>query len=464
MWVALSATFGCYHAVPPEGAPCGSDSDCPSPQTCVAGACSLGGIAIDARVEDSLAIDAFDLCTCNAGTQTCSLSGQTQCELGCSANGPRCAIVLPSNGIPTSDLDGATMDVVVSGVSLTTFDVNTGQISGGITRAAGSGVINGIGYYQHTDSVGSNTLAEFSMKSLSVTGTAQFTGSHSVVFLVATDVTIAGTIDVSGGSYGKDQRVAGPGAGTGGLGATPAAGCGAGGTGASDVGTGADTGGGGGGYGGAGAAGGIETASTTMFAGGVAGVACVSIGLEPLLGGSGGGGGGPGGGTALPGGGGGGALQISALGTISVSGTINAGGAGGSPGPTNASNAGAGGGGGSGGGILLEAITVGITGVLAANGGGGGGSSDHSTTGTVGSNGFAGAAPAQPGTPGGSAAASGSGGSRSSAPGVGGNSTDVNSGAGGGGVGAIFVRSTHPASPPGGTISPAPGVAMVRSQ
>ncbi len=463
MWVALCATFGCYHAVPPEGAPCGSDADCPSPLSCVMGACSSGP-GIDAPVVDGIPIDAFDLCACSAGTQSCSLSGDKVCALGCSTSGPLCAEVSPSNGIPVSDLDGATTEVNDAGSLLTTFNVNTGQISGGVTRAAGQGVIDGIGYYQHTDSVGSNTLAEFSMKSLTVTGTVEFSGSHSVVFLVATEVTVGGTIDLSGGSYGKDQRVAGPGAGSGGLGPTPAAGCGAGGAGANDAGTGADTGGGGGGYGGAGAPGGVETASALNFPGGVAGVACVGVGLEPLLGGSGGGGGGPGAGTALPGGGGGGALQISSLGTITVSGTINAGGAGGSPGPTNASNAGAGGGGGSGGGILLEALTVGISGVLAANGGGGGGSSDHASSGTTGSNGFAGATPAQPGTPGGSAAVSGAGGSRPSAPGAGGNSNDVNAGAGGGGVGAIYIRTAHPGSAPGGTVSPAAGVAMVRSQ
>ncbi len=465
MWVALCATFGCYHAVPPEGAPCVSDSDCPASLTCVMNECSRGP-AIDAPV-DSVAIDAFDLCTCSAGTQSCSLSGQTMCALGCSASGPHCSEVMPSNGIPVTDLDGATMDVVIASGSTggpTTFDVNTGEISGAITRAAGTGVIDGIGYYQHADSVGANTLAEFSMKSLTVSGTVEFSGSHSVVFLVATDAIVTGAIDASGGAYGKDPQAAGPGAGPGGLGATPAAGCGAGGTGATDSGTGADTGGGGGGYGGAGAAGGIETASMENFAGGTAGVACVGAGLEPLLGGSGGGGGGPGAGTALPGGGGGGALQISALGKITVSGTINAGGAGGSPGPTNPSNAGAGGGGGSGGGILLEALTVSISGVLAANGGGGGGSSDHAAAGTAGANGFAGATPAQPGTPGGSAATSGAGGSRPSAPGVGGNSSDVNSGAGGGGVGAIFIRTAPGASLPGGTISPTAGTGIVRSQ
>ncbi len=72
------------------------------------------------------------------------------------------------------------------------------------------------------------------------------------------------------------------------------------------------------------------------------------------------------------GGGAGGAVQITAGSSITIDGTINAGGGGGVGGGVTVNTAGAGGGG-SGGAILLEAPTVTIGGSLFANGGGGGG-------------------------------------------------------------------------------------------
>ncbi len=74
---------------------------------------------------------------------------------------------------------------------------------------------------------------------------------------------------------------------------------------------------------------------------------------------------------ASAGGGGGGALQLTAGGSITVSGTIDVSGGGGAGGASGGCRDG--GGGGSGGSVLLEAPLVSVNGRLGANGGGGGG-------------------------------------------------------------------------------------------
>ncbi len=187
------------------------------------------------------------------------------------------------------------------------------------------------------------------------------------------------------------------------------------------------------------------------------GMAYGSADVRPLQGGSAGGAG-----TGAPGGsgGGGGAIQIVAMGTLTVNGTayITAGGGGASGCIGFGCSAG-----GSGGSILLEAMNVTIAGILAANGGGGGsnvaGGSDAlplsgGTAPTAAPGGAAAAGSAAPGGNGSagamSAGAAGGAGTLSS-------SNPLGSVPGGGGGGAGWIRinsSSGAATLTGGTLSP----------
>ncbi len=459
MRIAVTAAIlaGCYRPSPPAGAECNALGQCPDPLQCIANVCVEPG-TIDAPPPD-VAIDADLTCTCSNATTLSCASGDTPCDLGCSTTGvAHCKILVPSNNVDPTLVIGTGGTSITA---LTTFDTDTGAITGDITRPAGSGIHQGIAYSQTA------SLAVFAFGTLTISngGIVHFTGSRAAVFLVATDLELAGVIDASGGCYGASLACPGPGGGAGGLFPTAATGCGPGGTGAHDVATGADTGGGGGGGSTAGAAGGIETASTVMFAGGTAGPSCIPLGLEPLIGGSGGGGGGPGASTTpTPGGGGGGGLQLTALKSLAIAGRINAGGAGGDTGPLDASNGGASGGGGAGGGILLESpmVLLGAGTIIAANGGGGGGASDHLVAGQPGQNGQLSATPAAGGTPAPNAGAGGAGGAGVTPPAKGGDASSINAGAGGGAVGTIFIRAANQVFP-GAVISPAPGMGSVRS-
>lgn len=215
-----------------------------------------------------------------------------------------------------------------------------------------------------------------------------------VVLLASGNVTIAGTIDVSGaasptvgaagdGNVGDDGQLGkggpggydggagggapklpgsngqGPGAGTLGFFRGPDNSC--------ITGYGAFIGGGGGGYAASGNLGGPSSQICTAYnaAGGASYGASL---LLPLLGGSGGGGGG--GGSTFPGsggGGGGGALLIAASATVNLTGTITA--SGGASGASNGGGCGASGGSGSGGAIRIIATTIAGNGGITANGG-----------------------------------------------------------------------------------------------
>ena len=203
--------------------------------------------------------------------------------------------------------------------------------------------------------------------------------SNTPVVLLATgNVTLAGTIDVSGTSASTWGRPgpAGPGgfgggagsdgitSNAGGIGLGPGGGGGASGS----VNGGVYTGGGGGGYGTSGTAGNVYYTGNTPGAGGAT---YGSSNLRPIVGGSGGGGGvgnvpsATGGG----GGGGGGAIVIASSTSIAITGSpaIRANGGDGGTGSYG------GGGAGSGGAIRLIAPTISGSGTLVAQGGNGGG-------------------------------------------------------------------------------------------
>lgn len=404
--------------------------------------------ATPARGETVTAELTLTTCTpaCSGDMLTTCTGPVVACVLGCSDDGDaHCVEPMPSNGVDPGAADLLAGTTRIS--AATTFDVDTGAITGGVTRPVGTGILGGIGYVQAPAFAATGApLGIFVFHNVIVDADVKvtFTGSRAAVWLVGDSATIAGTLDVSaGGPTGETRPTPGPGGGAGGTAMVPAGGCGPGGPGTGDVEDTEDSAGAGGSAGAVGGAGGTAGGSP----GGSPRAACLPPGLEPLQGGSGGGTGSPGGdsGTAA-GGGGGGALQITALNKLEITGTIDAGGAGGEGGPAGVNSVGAGAGGGSGGAILLEAPTVIIarSAIVAANGGGGGGGGGFS-------------AGSQPGLPGANAAAlttaalggagdmfgtdGGAGGARGSAAEAGGGSTDGNAGGGGGAVGAIVIRA-----------------------
>lgn len=221
-----------------------------------------------------------------------------------------------------------------------------------------------------------------------------------VTILASGNVTINGTVDVSGsnspgvgtagnGNPGDDglPGIGGPGGFDGGAGgdvngnrgAMTGLGPGAGRGGAGSTSTSFNCGGGGANYGDSSATNARAFFTTTNCrfnandnSSGTEGAAYGSATLLPLIGGSGGGGGGAGDVfSGSGGGGGGGAILIAASGTVTISGTIRANGGtpGSSAGPTEKA-AGATGGGGSGGAIRIIATALAGNGTIQANRGG----------------------------------------------------------------------------------------------
>jgi hypothetical protein len=195
-------------------------------------------------------------------------------------------------------------------------------------------------------------------------------GSRPLVLAVRGNVSIAGTVSASANGTT-------PGSG-GNLSCTPAPASGQGGNGSgsyrrwpNEPNAGA-SGGGGGGFGSAGGSGGRSDTDGNgcgNCAGGSGGATRGNATLVPLIGGCPGG---RAGGCSTDGGGGGGALQLTASGSLTVSGTLRANGGAGAAGCGNADENG-GTGGGSGGSLLLEASSVNLTGATFAAAGGQGG-------------------------------------------------------------------------------------------
>ena len=226
---------------------------------------------------------------------------------------------------------------------------------------------------------GTLEVAVLAVGSLTVGATVRVTGSRPLVVAAADKITITGTLD-----GGAKTSTPGPGGGI------AEQGTGAGKDG-SHAGTYTDSGGGGAGFLIAGANGGSASFTGSSATGGVAGAGFTGDLSVSLPGGSSGGklsaeacsaGMANGGGGA-----GGGSIQLSARGSIEVSGNVNVGGGGGLGGCVNGSaDEGSGGGGGSGGALWIESPTVKLSGGAWANGGAGGGAAE----GLVGANGTAG--------------------------------------------------------------------------
>ena len=353
------------------------------------------------------------------------------------------AACLDISNVPESTLEQGEADLTIS--ADTTIDSDTGEIDG--LRAAGEGLADGI-YFQTISQSSGPDLGVFSVTGLQLDAgvTLSVEGENALVIVSSDDVSVEGSIVLTGEDGSDAHTTSGPNAG--GLGVAAGA---EGGDGSDNVYSGASdgqgdgggfigtagvhygNGGGGAGYcfGGGGGMGdrpsvaGSDGSATAGGAGGYGGgdgglggdggTPYGDPGLEPLVAGAGGAGGvsdtdtnpnGAGGG----GGAGGGALQLSVDGTLLVSGEIDtSGGRGGDA-------YGGGGGGGSGGALLLEALELEVSGALYAEGGRGGhGNLSWSPSGTTG----------------------GSAGSGSSAAGGGG---QTESGGGGGAVGYLLLR------------------------
>lgn len=425
---------GCFHPTYDRPA-CGSGDECPTGLACdLQGVCEVpsdaSGAPLDAASDSS-----------------------TDAPPGAPGEMPQASFT-PSNGIDPTLVVALTGTVTIT--SNTTFDVDTGAISGGLTRAGLTGVDSGIGYFRvPAFGAGGSPLAVFVFHGLAIehAATVGFTGQRAVVLLIGDGAVIDGTIDVAAGH--ANNWSPGPGGGAGGHGLVVAEGCGAGNPGARNS---TDDGGGAGGGAGAGAGRGGDAFTALGFlsaAGGSVRATCLPGELEPLQGGSGGGRG-----SAMfttdfaAGGGGGGALQITALGRLQITGTIDAGGAGGDTGSPDDDDPGSGAGGGSGGVVLLESpsVMLGSAGIVAANGGGGGaggavfvgGPGDHARVST---------SPAAGGTSGATGGPAGGTGGALATVAFSGDDGGHDAAGGGGAIGAIVIRSRL--STVMGTTSPA---------
>ena len=366
------------------------------------------------------------------------------CVTGCASDG-HCLALAPSGPVTAGDYGMPGLAVYNVNGNIT-IDTDTGAITGPpmLARAAGTGVVKGIGFHVVMQTGGPG-VGVFSVAGLQLASgfTISITGANAFALASAGPVTLDGNIDAScTGMTPGPGGGAGGGAGMNGAGST---------TGAGKAGTGMGgggnpaSGGGGGGYGDAGGSGGLAQGATPnggMPWGDLTGATFV------LVGGPGGGGGAAMGGGK--GGGGGGAVQFAVNDALTVTGAIDVGGCGGA----KAGKTAGGGGGGAGGAIVLEAahVTLASTAVLAANGGGGGGGDDMSTNG---GDANASVTPA----PGGTAAsgAGGDGGNGGASAGKPGQhftngrdglipvaSANDYGGGGGGGVGRIAVRARDP--------------------
>lgn len=263
--------------------------------------------------------------------------------------------------------------------------------------------------------------------SVTVNARLEASGSRPLVLLAVTgDVSINGVVDVSS-RRSTDARGAGSlltcAGGT-------AASAGTGGAGGSFLSPGGSGGGGGGG---------APTATVAL--------------PQPLRGGCPGG---AGGGNANSGGLGGGAVDLIALGTVTINGQVLASGAGGrGGGGAAAANPQGGGGGGAGGTIWLDApnAVINDSGRLAAQGGGGGQGSLPPVPGANGSDLLIAGTAAGGGSNGASGGAGGAGGVSASGE-TGGTVTGVVTSGGGGGGGAGSVRSADPTTTNTGMSSP----------
>lgn len=363
------ATSACFSPNFQEGVPCTVDRECPEGQFCAEDdRCYTPGSEPD--FEDGGVVEVCEdgAIECVDGERTVCEGGEERtdsCALGCAEDGQSCIRIDPSNDIE-SDLEAAfgASDVVLTDNAF--INTDTGEIRNG----DGTLVVAPFRSVEapEPDPFRGAPLGVFAFRSLQI-GNVAVVGKAALVLVVANEVRIDGTLDLSATSGPAPGALAL-------LGVCAASGGGqriqsdgfflsAGGRGASNQNSGGNPG----------ACGtiGFESGALLRCTSGASSFATEE--LVPLAGGCNGG--------AAPGsdseGGGGGAVQIVSNLEIRFgpSGSVLAGGAGGfrdNGEDSNGQEGSGGAGGGSGGGILLEAPTVTLaeTAGIAANGGGGG--------------------------------------------------------------------------------------------
>ena len=408
-----------------------------NPHTCIAPSCEAG-VAIECEgsslvrcngdgtdyelIPCSVGCDGTALrCNdCMPGTRTCegtqlkvcgtsgTIETDETCLAGCVASpGAHCAYLEPRYVAQTCTTSASLpkLDITSSGSFDTNLDSNC---TGGVVPQVGAAELCVVHYGEIHVAAGR---------------TLKVTGLRALALVADRDVTIDGILDVS-----ADGVTSGPGS-------VSYSG------GAADLTMAAPKGGGGAGFKTAGASGG--TTSTTGGAANGGAPTADPAALTVLLGGAKTGASG----MTAGGGGGGGATIVSCRGSVSVSGTLQAGGGGGLGGqllPLGLRSPGWGGG--SGGYVVLQGLRVTVTGAVFANGGGGGaGLQADNTMGTPGEDGPAGDASAMGGRTFNGEGVGGTGAWRNGAAGQGGAPTASGALPGGGGGGLGFFQAYVPA-------------------
>lgn len=367
--VALATLIACGNSGDCEVS-CASDVDCPNGQTCGGGGlCTSGdtctapedptcepGCVDDGTVrscEDGvettsacafgcnvdrcnecepsqLACDGNDVVACDADGQ---IASTTSCELSC--GDAHCQTLEPVWIPDACDAPASVASLIVDSMIDTDVDLTC---TGGIVQQASG-----------------PEICIVRAGSIEVAGTVPVIGSRAIAFVADRSLAITGTLDV-----GARGTANGPGVvSSNGL---PSSTGGGGGAGFGAFG-GADGGVAGGSFGLRGPA--VDPLVRLGFEGGLR--ATNNVVGQPNIGDY----------VPVGGGGGGGALLVACLGSVEISGTIDAGGGGGKGGgrkaPVQEAPFLAGAGGGAGGYVVIQGIDVTVTGSLFANGGGGGG-------------------------------------------------------------------------------------------
>src|SRR4051812_3986261 len=98
--LAIGLLAGCFHPSPQAGAPCNTNHECPSGQSCNAlnlceppgSSADDGGLGADDAPIDAM-VDACPVTQCQ-GNDLVGCGGSTTCANGCSATGtPHCAVL-----------------------------------------------------------------------------------------------------------------------------------------------------------------------------------------------------------------------------------------------------------------------------------------------------------------------------------------------------------------------------------
>lgn len=373
-------------------------------------------------------------------TSTCRLDGSCQftvrsgaCDAGAGAGTCNSSFdCLPSQRFPYQPSNFTEDELPVAGAD---FTVSCAVVVDTTTPSVSSGSCATLPAFTVINRPGAEPAVLFLVNNFTVMlGAAlEVRGSRPAIFAVLGNVDIEGQI-VVGNAAGTS-----PSCGNGGVGFDGPAG---------------QPGKGGGGGAGFGTPGGMGGPSGSA-GGGAVGILNGTATLIPLRGGCTGGRGG--GGTVFAGnsgGVGGGALQISAVGSLSINSLVTAFGRGG--GAPNSSQSFGGGGGGSGGALLFEAqaVTLGPTAWVVANGGGGGEGGSLSTL-NVGADGRQDSQPAPGGgmgTPGGGNGGWGGAATASPQAGFPASTFERGGGGGGGAVGRIRINAATSCSRAGGSL------------